>query len=121
MKKRRTRLFSACGTSALTIYNDLALCLVKIHDDFADLRHENAAGQRILDADYGRDDGGLHLGALKTQVCVDHLAVDQLEVFAVAKGLRADDPAVFKGEVFAVPRQILVFLSKPVHMVARRA
>ena len=65
--------------------------------------------QGILDTEYRRGNGRLHIGTLKGQIRVDHLAVNQPQVFAVAQWLGADDSAVFKSDMLAVPGQVFAF------------
>ena len=57
----------------------------------------------------GVGDSGPHLAVLKGQIAVYHLAVNELQPLAVAQGLGADDGAVVKGHVLAVPGQVLPF------------
>lgn len=80
-----------------------------VPDDFAHGRGLDAARLGVLDAVDGGGDGGLHLALFKGKVGVLHAAVHQLQALAVAQGLGAPDDAVLKGEVLAVPPQILPF------------
>lgn len=91
--------------------DDLAFCFVDIHNDLADLGHIDMSGQGIFNADDWSSESCLYLGALKAQIGFDHFAVYELQIFAVAKGLGAADSAVFKGDIFAVPRQVFTFLT----------
>ena len=87
--------------------NDVSLCAVDITNDLAHCRHADlTASKRIFDAHDRRGDGGLDAGALEGEVAIHHFAINEGEVFAVAEGLGADDPAVLEGEIFAVPGEI---------------
>ena len=66
-------------------------------------------GQRIFDADHRGDNFRFHLGALKCQVRLLHLTVDQLQVLTVAQGLGSYNLTVLKGYILTVPGQIFPF------------
>lgn len=88
-------------------HDDLSRGFRNVADDLADSWHADlTASKRIFDAHDGGGDGGLNAGALEGEVAVYHFAINEGEVFAVAEGLGADDPAVLEGEIFAVPGEI---------------
>lgn len=87
--------------------NDFSRGFRNVADDLADSWQRDAAlGEGIFDAHDRRGNRGLDGGALESEVAIYHFAINEGEVFAVAEGLGADDPAVLEGEIFAVPGEI---------------
>lgn len=88
-------------------HDDLSRGFRNVADDRAcSWQRDAALGEGIFDAHDRRGDGGLDAGALEGEVAIYHFAINEGEVFAVAEGLGADDPAVLEGEIFAVPGEI---------------
>lgn len=88
-------------------HDDLSRGFRNVADDRAySWQRDAALGEGIFDAHDRGGDGGLDGGALESQVAIHHFAINEGEVFAVAEGLGADDPAVLEGEIFAVPGEI---------------
>ena len=87
--------------------NDVSLCAVDITNDLAHCRHADlTASKRIFDAHHRCGNRGLDGGALESQIAIHHFAVDEGEIFAIAKRLRPNDLAVFERQIFAVPGEI---------------
>ena len=84
-------------------------------DQLTNGREGDGAGGRIFDAEDGSCDGGGYVRFFEGEVGVDHFAVDEGQVFAVAKGLRSDDDAMIEGHVFAIPRQVFAFDGRIFH------
>ena len=63
--------------------------------------------ERVFDADNRRGDRCFHFTSFKSQVAAFHFAVNELQPLTVAQGLCPNNFAVFKGDVLAVPGQIL--------------
>ena len=85
---------------------DLAFCFGIIEDDLLCIRSSDRALIGILDAVDDGGDGGFYLRTLERQIGVDHFTVDELEIFAIAEGLRSNDLAVDQGQVVGVLSQI---------------
>ena len=94
---------------------DFALCCRVVPDDFPNGGDGDVSGVGVFDADDRGCDGGLHVGALKAQVGVYHLAVNEPQIFAVAQGLGADDPAVVQGKAVGIPGQVLSLYGAVAH------
>lgn len=109
---------SAAGYSAFRIFgglflglsfrfeDDFSLCFRDIHDDFSGSGNADQSAQGILDAQNRSVQGGHDFRTFKGKVGIFHYAVDQAQVFAVAKWLRANDGAVFKGHVLGIPGEV---------------
>ena len=98
--------FKLLALSSLRSNDNIAKSLFVRHDHLSDGRDADRSRIRILDADDIRRDGRLHFRFLKTQIRLQHLAVDKLQAFAVAQRLRARNDAILEGYVFAVPCEI---------------
>lgn len=85
-----------------------------VADDLADGGDADIAAFRVLDADHGRNEVGAHVRFLEREIRALHFAVEKAQVFAVAKGLRADDLAVDERKPVRIPTQIFA----PYHAVA---
>ena len=45
----------------------------------------------------------------ESEISVDHFAVDERQIFAVAERLCTDDDAMIEGDVLAIPSQVFAF------------
>lgn len=78
-------------------------------------RKHDAPRPGILDAVHGGGEHGVHVGLLKAEVGVHHLAVHELEIRAVAKRLRTDDAAALQREMIGIPAEELPFQNAVAH------
>ena len=60
-------------------------------NDLTDAVGSDVAASGIFDGDDMAVNGGLHIGVFKGKVCIFHGAINEPQILAVAKGLRADD------------------------------
>ena len=88
-------------------YNDFTPSLRIGHNHLPYGWHADDARIGVLDTNHLGGERCIHIRLLKAQIRLQHLAVHQFELLAIAEGLRPRQNAILESDILAVPCQIL--------------
>ena len=75
-------------------------------DDLAEPVGNDLSAARVFDGEHFAADLRLHGAVFESKVASLRRAIDQPQIFAVTKRLRADDAAADKSQVFGIPAEV---------------